>query len=292
MSLPREVVPGRWYMMTRRCALRQLLLRPDEETNEIFLYCLGLAAEQTGVQIAFTMACANHHHTGIYDPQGRYPEFLQRFHGLAARCLNARWGRWENVWSVEQASVVRLLEPVDVVAKMIYALTNPVKDGLVERAHHWPGASSLAATLRGTEIRASRPKRFFRSDGDLPESVTIALAMPPGFSREMLERGIAEVEAAAAEERRRTGRRVLGRAGVLNQSWRERARGTEPRRGLRPRLAGRSRWARIEALQRSKEFLDAYRRAREALMRGLALIPFPPGTYWPRQPAHIPRAAA
>ena len=37
MTLPREVIPGRFYMVTRRCTQRLFLLRPDEETNNAFL---------------------------------------------------------------------------------------------------------------------------------------------------------------------------------------------------------------------------------------------------------------
>ena len=42
--MPCEVIPGRFYMVTRRCTQRQFLLRPDAETNNAFLYCLGVAA--------------------------------------------------------------------------------------------------------------------------------------------------------------------------------------------------------------------------------------------------------
>jgi len=52
---------------------------------------------------------------------------------------------------------------------MTYALTNPVKDGLIDRAHHWPGASSLFAHLDHRPITARRPSRFFRRDGAMPE---------------------------------------------------------------------------------------------------------------------------
>jgi hypothetical protein len=37
MSLPREVIAGRFYMVTRRCTQRQFLLHPDAETNNAFL---------------------------------------------------------------------------------------------------------------------------------------------------------------------------------------------------------------------------------------------------------------
>ena len=54
--LPRPVAPGRFTMITRRCTQRQLLLRPDPETNQIFLYVLGLAAQRTGVDVILPSA--------------------------------------------------------------------------------------------------------------------------------------------------------------------------------------------------------------------------------------------
>ena len=44
MSLPRAIVPGRRYMITRRCSERRFFMRPDRETNNAFIYCLALAA--------------------------------------------------------------------------------------------------------------------------------------------------------------------------------------------------------------------------------------------------------
>ena len=37
MTLPREVVPGRDYMITRRCSERRFFLRPDAATNNAFI---------------------------------------------------------------------------------------------------------------------------------------------------------------------------------------------------------------------------------------------------------------
>ena len=107
MSTPREVLPGRTYMITRRCTQRQLLMRPDRETNNAFIYCLAQAAARYRIDVIFTVAMSNHHHTGIYDPEGTYPAFLEHFHKLFAKCQNALRGRWENFWSPEQTSVVQ-----------------------------------------------------------------------------------------------------------------------------------------------------------------------------------------
>src|SRR6478735_2111667 len=218
MSRPRPVIAGCSYLITRRCTQRTLLMRPDAETNNAFIYCLAYAAERCGIEVLFTVAMSNHHHTGIHDRDGRYPEFLEYFHKLFAKCQNALRGRWENFWSSEQTSVVRLAEPSDVIDKMTYALTNSVKDRLVERTHHWPGVTSLEATLRGTIMSASRPKHFFREDGPMPTTVHLAFSRPRGFEHlnvakfaELVAERVRQVEELVLAERRRTGARVVGR---------------------------------------------------------------------------------
>jgi hypothetical protein len=74
---------------------------------------------------------------------------------------------------------------------------------------------------------------------------------------------------------------------ILRQSWRASPESHEPRRNLRPRLAARNQWARIEAIHRNREFLAAYRAARLCWLAGDP-IPFPVGTYWLRRFAHVP----
>ncbi len=121
----------------------------------------------------------------------------------------------------------------------------------------------------------------------MPAEITLQLTIPPelGDRDEILaevQARVAAVEEEAARERARTGKRVLGRYAVLRQSWRDSPTSREPRRGLRPTIAARSLWARLEAIQRKRDFIAAYRRARQALLAG-APVPFPPGTYWLRR---------
>lgn len=286
MSAPRQVVPGRVYLITRRCTQRQFLLRPDPETNEAFLYCLGYAASVSGVRISAFMASSNHYHAVVTDLEGRLPEFLACFHKLLAKHQNALRGRWENMWSSEHSSVVELIGSDDIVAKMVYTMTNPAKDHLVERAHHWPGANSLQATLNAKVVRARRPLRFFRRDGYMPESIEVRCVPPPGLDHlsqdqyaQMLRELIAAAEERAAEERRRTGRRVLGRKAILAQDPFDRPISTEPRRQLDPRIAARDKLPRLEAIARLKAFRSDYADSRRRWLKGEEVL-FPCGTWW------------
>ena len=291
MSAPRQVLPGTFYMITRRCTQRQFLLRPDEATNNAFLYCLAHAAQRSGVEVILPVVMSNHHHTIVFDRRGTIVEFTEHLHKLVAKSQNALRGRWENFWSSEPPCLVRLVDAADVLAKLAYAATNPVKDHLVERVHHWPGFHGLRALLHDLPLTAHRPRHFFRPDGDMRATLTLHLLIPPELGnpdqlRTQLRDLIAAIERRAGEHRRRTGQAIVGRRAILSQSWRAHPSTPEPRRDLQPRVAARSVWSRIEALLRNRAFADAYRDARLRWRAGLPAL-FPIGTYWLRRFANI-----
>src|SRR5690348_8892155 len=117
MSLPRQVIPESFYMITRRCTQRQLLLRPDPVTNETFLYCLAEAAQRFAIEVILPSALSNHHHTTVFDRLGTIIEFTEHFHKMFAKAQNAHRGRWENFWSSEPPCIVRLVDRNDVIDK-------------------------------------------------------------------------------------------------------------------------------------------------------------------------------
>jgi len=289
--LPRQVLPHQFYMITRRCTQRQFLLRPDAATNNAFLYCLIDSALRCEIEVLLPCAMSNHYHVVIFDRAGRYPEFIEHFHKLLARSQNALRGRWENFWSSEQTCVVRLVDREAVLDKLAYTAANPVLEHLVERAHQWPGVNGLSALLNGRAMRARRPLHFFRPSGGMPDELEMPLTIPSelGPAAEVLSElrdRVHRLELERAMERQHTGRRVLGRRMVLAQSWRSQPESHELRRNLRPRIATRSSWARVEALLRNREFVLEYADARARWREGAAAV-FPPGTYWLRRFASV-----
>jgi hypothetical protein len=283
VSRPRQVLREQFYLITRRCTQRQFLLRPDEETNNAFLYCLAVAASKFNIVVLYTLAESNHHHTVIFDRDGVVSAFIEHFHKLVARSQNALRGRWENFWTAEEPCVTRLLDRDAVIDKLIYTASNPVKDRLVERAHQWPGANAYGAFMAQRSISATRPRHFFRNPGPMPKRVRLQFAIPPelGSAAEVIQEvraGVAAVERQVLLERRATGRGILGRRRALEQSWKDSPSSREPRRERRPRFAGTVA-VRVPALLSYRAFLAAYRRARLLWLRGLN-VSFPVGTYW------------
>jgi REP element-mobilizing transposase RayT len=279
MSAPRQILPGRSYLVTRRCLLRHFFLRPSEVVNQVFAYVLALASRRYGVQVHAYCVLSNHVHLVLTDPHARLPAFQQFLAAFVARALNAHLGRWEYFWAPCTYSAVALDSPEDIVAKAAYTLANPVAAGLVHAAHLWPGLWSAPGTI-GTTLRVKRPDHFFDAEGLLPEQVDLELTVPSGFSsaeefRARLQAELSRLEQAAREEIPT----FLGATRVRAQSPFARPRPGEPRRRLSPRVAARDKWRRIELLQQLKGFLVAYREALLVWRQRKVAPLFPAGTY-------------
>lgn len=175
----------------------------------------------------------------------------------------------------------------DVLAKLVYAIANPVSSHLVEKVHHWPGVGCLSNIIKDLPLTATKPRKFFDPENeDLPAKVELRLARAPGFERmkrdeyvKLVGEQIAAAEAKAAQERAEKHILLVGRKALLRQHWNGRPNTREPRRGLSPRVACRNKWARIEALQRNKAFIDQHEAARIDLVAGRNAV-FPAGTWW------------
>lgn len=236
----------------------------------------------------------NHWHAVVSDPAGMLPRFLQRVHRLVAVVINVFRGRWEALWSSSKPSEVLLESPDDVLDKMVYVLTNPVRAGFVERVSDWPGLWSDPKQLLRGPVGAERPKLYFRRDGKMPTDVQVHLSKPPGFEDmtdeqfvELLLERVAEEEASVAAEFARQKRKPMGAKAVLQQDWRSSPKSAAPRRGMDPHIAARDKEARIRAIERRREFLSQYREALAKWLAGQRKVVFPAGTYMLRLVFHV-----
>jgi putative transposase len=296
MSRPRCVLPGDTYLITRRCSERRFFLRPSPAVNAIVLYCLALAAHRFGVDLHAFSFLSNHYHLIVTDRRGQLPLFMHDLNLLLARALNARNGHFESFWAPGTYSVVRLTDADAILEKMAYTLANPVSAGLVSRADLWPGVSSRPCDLGAPPRMVSRPPEFFRREGpsSLPAEVPLVIVPPPGFAdvplatlREQVATRLADHEERARRHRR--GRGFLGRRRVLLQPVFARPADDNPHFGLNPRVAGRDKRNRIEALLRLRSFLAAYREAWTKLKAGFRnQVVFPAGTWRLRRELGVP----
>ncbi len=286
MTVARQVVPGRTYLISRRCTQRQMLLRPERMVEQIYLYCLGEAASRFDITLHGFVAMSNHQHLVIRDNRGNFPEFLAHFHKMVAKAVNALRGRWENLWATEQPNAVHLVEPVDRFAKLVYLLANPVADHLVDRIGDWPGASSYGMLLSGRTKTMKRPRGFFRDGGAMPEEVTLRVERPDGFESlsdaewtAKIRDAVHEEEQRAREKRKASGRGVVGRKAVLRAQPNDVPKTVEPRRALRPHIACRNNRRRIAEMTALIAFRAQRRAALQRLLAGERDVVFPYGTY-------------
>jgi REP element-mobilizing transposase RayT len=278
-------LPGTTAFVTRRCSERRFFLRPSQGTNEIVLYVLALAARRYHVLVHALCALSNHVHLVVTDVEGRLPAFMQYVDSLVARAVNASLGRFEGFWATDGSySAVEPLDPSDVLAKMAYVLANPVAAGLVKRGAEWPGVWTAPEQIGTTKLTVRKPKGFFDPKGYLPDTVELELTVPPGFAspdqfRSQLAAAVRELEKKHAQELASKGRRIIGAARVLAQNPFARPSPGEPHFRLKPRIAARDKWRRIEALSRIKSFEQHYRDSRARWCSGIREVVFPAGTY-------------
>lgn len=270
------------------------LLKPCKATEQAVLYALGVTAQDYGIELHALIVESGHYHLQLTDHFGYLPDFLRDFHALVAKLMNAHWKRSENLWSTEQTNVVELVTAADAFDKLIYTVTNPAKDHLVERAHHWPGINSIKAAYCDREVKVRRPHWYFDPNGDMPKEVSFRFTRPPGFEHLTQEEwkakvatAVTKVEQDAAEERKAKGTSIVGRKAIRRQSAFARPSSPEPRGGIIPRVACKDPERRKDILRRNKLWLAQYKEALAAYRAGDKAVLFPPGTWQLNKDTHV-----
>jgi len=282
MAQPRRIIPGATYLLTRRVSQRTFRLRPHPLTNQIALYCLAVAAAKYDMLIHAIIVMSNHPHLIATDPTGQLPDFLRDFHRSFAKALNASQGQCENLWAAEHCSEVLLPTLDDVIAKVAYAVANPVAAGLVEYPSQWPG---VLLWEPGT-IVGQTPNVYFDPKASAPETATLTICPAPDIDLEAWIRRVThevheEVHRALTAVREQ-GVRVLGAAAVMAESFLQRAKSYETKRGINPVLAARDVSVRKTMKRVLREFRRSYAQALALWRAGDRGVVFPFGTWWMR----------
>lgn len=286
MTKPEPAFPESHIFFTRRVQGRLCLLRPDPQTFNAWLYPNSLALERSGLLFLAGCVMSNHDHLVAFDPLGSRTQFLELRNGMISRSLNQHRGRSGYFFQATTARDKQTLHECSAVLNaIVYTLVNPVKAGLVDWPHEWPGIVGDWRHLLSTSYTATKPTFFYdqRSpeEGGLPDSLTIKPSMPPCFANMEMSPSDYEtlvretVEARCREIHRARIRPALGATRALQvdpfsipaPSEEE----DEPRR-----FRGSERV--VEALAALwLSFLGAYTRARNLRLRGREAV-FPHGT--------------
>jgi hypothetical protein len=278
VTIPRRVLGGTTYLLTRRTLDRRFYLQPSPELNAIYLYALASAQLKYGVQIHAFVCMSNHAHELVTDVNGVLPDFLRDFHRELALAVKVLHGIAENVWCAEKPSAVETHGQAAQLEAALYTVANPVAAGLVSRSGQWPGAISKPMT-RTMEVR--RPDVWFSEDR--PDVLTLELTPPPTWTdgadawHAWLDEQLAVRERDIAGERRAP---FLGRARILAQRPFDRPRNearTTPARIPTLKAVGDGLMHSVIAVLR--DWRRAYRDARER-WRLDKTTAFPLGTWW------------
>jgi len=259
------------------------LLLPKRITNQVFQYCLAVAAQQTGVHIHAVCVLSNHYHLALTDPEARKPEFVEILNKYVAKCMNTHYGRVENFFAGSvQPSYVDLATPVAMLDKLLYIVCNPVEAGLVRRSVDWPGV----CLWRPGTYKTRRPSVFFSKTGEMPKSVPLEIRpiSYPGVNNhreyiELVGQAIALRETKIRSRRKLAKKTFLGAKTVLAQAPTDSPDSPRSRRRISPRVATRNKWRCIEVLQRLEAFGSDHSRCFETWRSGDRQVAFPAGTY-------------
>lgn len=289
MTQPRLVVPKETYVVMRRCSERRFFLRPDAEVTKMMRFCIAAAALNYKMQVHAAVVMSNHYHLVITDTEGNMSSFMAWLNHVSALFLKVYRdrGRGETIWSDEKFSSILLVSREAVLRQLVYVITNPVRDGLVDGHRRWRGMVTRPDACLAP-IKAPHPNRDIAVKEH--KDMTLRITVPSCFRHMRKEEYVQMLKEAVKEEeialrRARKGKAFLGMKKVLSKSahsspTKTQDKDTQAVITLNPRFAGVTK----EAIAYGKKIIRGFRKAyRECMKRyqdGDRDILFPRGTYW------------
>lgn len=301
----------RWYRTdaaycdVQRTVDRQFLFRPDTIVRNIIGSSAARAKRKYPVKLYWIDFNINHRQTGRA-PISDNPEHLDNlvkfdrlFSSLVAREINRYLDREGPLYS----SRTRTQEATDdfsLERQLFYAVTNPVKDGLVDRTAHWQsigGQSSYNQLATGQVDQYTYIDRgaWHRAGGSLGKKpleqfvVTINLELDPipawkGMSphkrQALFRRRVRQLEQEYRNEREREHRGVVGKTRLRKLDPRSRPKMQNPRTP-QPLCHASS----VEAADEYKKgwlaFLDQFYYSSGMYLAGKRNVDFPSGSFRP-----------
>ena len=285
MTAARHVLPGKTYMLTRRCTERMFLLGASKESAEAFGYCLAEAAGRFGVLVHAAVVMSNHVHLVLTDVRGELPRFAHLFFTQLAKATNARTGHTESVFArSSRYHRLELLSEEAIAHEIAYLLANPAKAGLVQHSKEWPGF------ITQVDDMASRRAYSVTTQGNpylqrrRAKALELQIVPPPRIANlaawlQLVSLELEQLEIQASKARRKVGAPVKGAMAVQAELWFRKPKTPTKLFELSPTLAERRKSIRIAAINSLRSFRADYRKARDSFCAGRRRVVFPPGTW-------------
>ena len=140
--LRKAIFNNKVYFLT--LSVREGIMLPANDLVKFVLKSAMLKAlKHHPITISHFIVNGTHIHkiVRVYNPED-IPGYMERFKTESAHYLNNLIGRNQRAVWCEGYDSPMLLQPEDVIEKIIYLYTNPVKDGLINSIEHYPGLSS------------------------------------------------------------------------------------------------------------------------------------------------------
>jgi hypothetical protein len=287
---------------TQRTVDRQFLFKPDEVVKNIIGSSAGRALKLHPVKIYWLDFNINHKHIGRA-PLSDSPKdlenlvmFDQMFNSLVARGINKLIDREGAVFSSRNRSA-EVLDNESLESQLLYAVTNPVTDGLVQKTSHWKGVSSYKQLSTGevdtyTYINWTVWHREggvlnTKPPGEYLEKVKVKLSPLPSWEKysshkrqSMFRRLVRNHEQLLRKKNRQEGRRVMGSGHLRKLDYRERP--LKKKEKTAQPMCHASRYDRKkEHEQEMREYRQAYMKASALYRMGFYETEFPEGSFRP-----------
>jgi len=292
---------GRPYAIvevTVRTIMGMYLLKPTPRNTALILGVLGRAQHELDFEYFGYVVLSNHIHLLIGVRCAIHQALIMNYiHGnIASELSRPELSNCQGRFWAGRGEPIVLGSDEDVVDRLRYILSNGVKEHLVTRPTRWPGAHCSRALLSGRpdkgswvdrtalgRLRRSRPEA---EESEVTTIYPVKLSRIPCWAdldeetyRCTVLTLCKEIEAAAAQERQGTSRRVVGVKRILGRSAHYIPGRIE--RKPAPRIHCRYPKVRQRFLDAYRLFVEAYRHAYQCLCEKVSGVGFPPGGHPP-----------
>jgi hypothetical protein len=318
--------PGIVYSGAQRCSDRTFLFKPNHRRDNALLHescpanaldprndivpvpstinivgsSLARAHAKHPVDINWWETNINHQHPGIRPREEQLENiapFLQQANSLIARQINKLYEHEGSVFS----GPIRFTPCIDDLSaeqQLLYAMTNPVKDGLIESVGRSPFFSTFRAQAKGKPLRywyidwnAFWLKGGFRKKGNTPKSFLKWIELPitplPAFEdwpehkiQSRVRHGVREIEDETSRLLRSEERSVFGVRALYAVDPRERPQNPKSS-GAQPICHASDRQLAREYVKQWREVVNEHCKASWNFRLGHYEREFPQGTYRP-----------
>jgi hypothetical protein len=299
---PRRFAPHATFCEVQRTVDRQFIFKPDPVVRNIIGAAAARAMKRFPIQLYWLDCNINHKQTGVApfsdspDHLQHVPCFHQLFNSLVARDINRYLDREGPLYSSRNRSE-EAVDDASLEQQLLYAVTNPVKDCLVDRVAHWKGVSSYRQLATGevdryTYIdwtawhraggkRSQKPPEAFTKTVELELTPLPSWAGLPAHRRQTLfRRRVRELEQDYREQREREGRRVMGKRKLEKVDPRSRPKTRKPRTP-QPLCHASTVAGRREFEAGWRAYLEHYYYASSLYLAGVHDVKFPLGSMRP-----------